>query len=178
MTYQYRGREKIPHGGRIVGCDLGLDQIATLHDGSVLRYGQSYEGIDRFVSSMTTRWEILAIETLNISSWTENEDKINELDTFVDLATAKFTRTGLVFVRQTFPSSKLCSECGFFNKSLCVSQKVWDCPKCSAIHDRDVNAAINLKNEALKTMQKNFPRHDHIWEGHLNGIIELLGGSK
>ena len=45
-----------------------------------------------------------------------------------------------------FPSSKRCSSCGFINESLSLSIREWDCPECKAHHDRDINAAVNIKN--------------------------------
>jgi putative transposase len=44
-----------------------------------------------------------------------------------------------------FPSSKLCSSCGHLLVKLPLSVREWDCPACSSHHDRDVNAAINIK---------------------------------
>ena len=43
-----------------------------------------------------------------------------------------------------YPSSKLCSECGFNYKDLKLNERVWTCSNCGSKHDRDVNAAINL----------------------------------
>ena len=45
-----------------------------------------------------------------------------------------------------FPSSQLCSNCGFQYKGLKLSEREWTCSCCGAHHIRDVNAAINLKN--------------------------------
>jgi putative transposase len=44
-----------------------------------------------------------------------------------------------------FPSSKLCSKCGHLLMKLPMSVREWDCPSCSAHHDRDINAAVNIK---------------------------------
>ncbi len=44
------------------------------------------------------------------------------------------------------PSSKMCSVCGSTNYSLKLSDRSWQCASCSSIHDRDLNAAINIKN--------------------------------
>lgn len=44
-----------------------------------------------------------------------------------------------------FPSSKLCSACGHLLVKLTLSVREWDCPNCSTHHDRDGNAAINIK---------------------------------
>ena len=44
-----------------------------------------------------------------------------------------------------YPSSKLCSHCGYKNVELKLKDRSWECPDCHAIHDRDKNAAINLE---------------------------------
>lgn len=50
-----------------------------------------------------------------------------------------------VKVIDTFaPSSKTCSICGYVHKGLKLSQRVWQCPKCLVMHDRDHNAAVNI----------------------------------
>lgn len=48
------------------------------------------------------------------------------------------------------PSSKMCSCCGYINKELKLSIREWKCKNCNTNHDRDVNAAINIKSFALK----------------------------
>jgi putative transposase len=48
------------------------------------------------------------------------------------------------------PSSKMCSCCGRINKELTLEDREWTCKGCGTKHDRDVNAAINIKNFALK----------------------------
>ena len=52
-------------------------------------------------------------------------------------------------VDRFFPSSKTCSNCGFKNKVMPLSVREWDCPECKAHHDRDINAAINIKTAGL-----------------------------
>jgi len=52
-----------------------------------------------------------------------------------------------------FPSSQKCSSCGAINpkvKSLHIRK--WECPHCNTPHDRDINAAINLKNEGIRLL--------------------------
>ena len=48
------------------------------------------------------------------------------------------------------PSSKTCSKCGSINKDLTLNDREWICPKCNEKHDRDVNAAINIKKIGLR----------------------------
>ncbi|MDY7017856.1 MAG: zinc ribbon domain-containing protein, partial [Nitrospirota bacterium] len=55
------------------------------------------------------------------------------------------------FADRWFPSSKICSACGFKNDALTLSVRSWTCLSCGASHDRDVNAAINLRNLAVSS---------------------------
>lgn len=50
----------------------------------------------------------------------------------------------LRLVSRFYPSSKLCSDCGFKYKDLKLNERTWNCSNCGSKHDRDVNAAINL----------------------------------
>ena len=50
----------------------------------------------------------------------------------------------LRLVSRFYPSSKLCSNCGYKNKDLKLKDRSWTCPECKVVHNRDVNASINL----------------------------------
>jgi putative transposase len=50
----------------------------------------------------------------------------------------------LVIVSRTFPSSKMCSQCGHRKKELSLSERVYECEQCGLEIDRDLNAALNL----------------------------------
>jgi len=60
----------------------------------------------------------------------------------------------LIKVNRYFPSSKLCSVCGYKKEDLKLSDRKWKCPKCGTLHDRDINAALNLLKEGLKQLKK------------------------
>lgn len=58
--------------------------------------------------------------------------------------------TQIVHVDKWYPSSQLCSACGYrFNGTKDLRVRRWICPHCGAEHDRDVNAACNILTEAL-----------------------------
>lgn len=58
-------------------------------------------------------------------------------------------------VGQYYPSTKVCNNCGFQAEKLATTIRMWECPKCGTVHDRDANAAINIRNEGLKLRQNN-----------------------
>jgi putative transposase len=59
--------------------------------------------------------------------------------------------TRLVIADRWYPSSRLCSVCGWKNQALRLQDREWTCPQCGTRHDRDLNAALNLKRLATAT---------------------------
>ena len=55
----------------------------------------------------------------------------------------------VLFIGRFEPSSKLCHKCGYINRDLKLSDREWICPMCGEHHDRDINAAINIKEIAF-----------------------------
>lgn len=58
----------------------------------------------------------------------------------------------LVIVDRFFPSTRRCSACHAVGPKLDVSVRQWTCSECGASHDRDVNAAVNLRDEGLRLL--------------------------
>lgn len=73
----------------------------------------------------------------------------------------KLEREGgkLVQVDRFYPSTKTCSCCGFKNNLLTLSIRDWVCPECQTHHDRDENAAQNLRQEGLRILSTNTEGH-------------------
>ncbi|MFB2881307.1 RNA-guided endonuclease InsQ/TnpB family protein [Floridanema aerugineum] len=73
----------------------------------------------------------------------------------------KLKRVGgmLVEVNRFFPSRKLCNCCKYKNDSLTLKDREWVCPKCLTHHDRDENAAKNLRSEGMRILSTNTVGH-------------------
>lgn len=59
----------------------------------------------------------------------------------------------LVTIDKWFPSSKTCRFCGAINSELKLIDRIWDCPSCGEHIERDLNAAINIKNQGLTLLE-------------------------
>ena len=113
------------------------------------------DALHQLTSDLTRRFHTIAIEDLNVRGMTKNRRLARAI---ADMGFFEFRRQleykaamrgGQVWVADRFyPSSKICSCCGHKLEKLELSVRAWTCPSCSTHHDRDVNAAINLKNMA------------------------------
>ena len=79
----------------------------------------------------------------------------NGWSSFVGKLSYKAQWCGRTFVQvdMFFPSSRLCHDCGHKYDGLLLSEREWVCDSCGASHDRDVNAALNILDEALRLSQ-------------------------
>ena len=95
------------------------------------------------------KWE----ERKELSDKSNHGKSVNDLGWyyFVQRLKTKAEEQGKIVIEANkwFASSKTCNICGYVNKDLTISDRSWICPKCGTEHNRDENAAINLKNVAL-----------------------------
>ncbi len=70
---------------------------------------------------------------------------------FVDKLIYKASDTGkrLLKINKFFASSKTCSACKNKNEELSLKEREWICKECGAEHNRDINAAYNIKQEGI-----------------------------
>lgn len=92
------------------------------------------------------------MQDLNVSDMTKNHKlamSIQELslNRFKNILTYKveWYRRKVILVDRWFASSILCSCCGYKNDELTLNNREWMCNWCDVVHDRDFNAAINIK---------------------------------
>lgn len=56
-------------------------------------------------------------------------------------------------VERFFPSSKTCNNCLYQRDKLTLDIRSWQCPNCQTLHDRDINAALNIRDEGLRILR-------------------------
>ena len=117
------------------------------------------DGLHKLTSALTRRFHVIGIEDLNVRGMLQNRKLARAI---ADMGFYEFrrqleyksTRRGsrVVLADRWYPSSKTCSQCGYVHDVLTLAQRSWICLGCGAEHDRDVNAAINLKNMAVSSI--------------------------
>ena len=112
-------------------------------------------------AEIANRYDIVCVESLNmktISNKGFGNGKAtfdNGYGMFLNMPEYKLRDRGkrLVKVDKWYPSSQICSHCGHREHTVKdLHIRKWICPDCGAEHDRDVNAAINIRNEGLRLL--------------------------
>ena len=105
--------------------------------------------------------DIICIENLNVKGMTKNHKLAKAIQdasfgTLVSMLNykAKWHNRQIIEVGRYYPSSKLCHCCGNRMQYIGLEIRNWTCPVCHSEHDRDINAAINIKNEGLRILDE------------------------
>ena len=110
----------------------------------------------QLASELCERFDTIVLETLNLDGmkrlWGR---KVSDLAfyEFVEVLKYKCSKHKRDFrqVNQWTPTTKPCSDCGYHNENLTLSDRQWICPKCGSHHDRDINAALNILRAGIAT---------------------------
>ena len=104
-------------------------------------------------SEITNRYDTLVVEDLNVRGMMRNHKLARSVGEagwsgFVNMLEYKCLWKGknLIKADRWFASSKICSACGEKYSELRLNEREWTCQACGTIHDRDINAAVNIKN--------------------------------
>ena len=116
------------------------------------------DALHQLTTDLTHRFHTIGIEDLNVRGMMKNRHLAHSI---ADIGFFEFRRqlqykaaqrgAIIVVAERWYPSSKTCSCCGHKLDVLPLSVREWTCPSCGALHDRDVNAAVNLKNMAVSS---------------------------
>ena len=129
--------------------------VARLHEKIA---NQRKDFLHKQSRQIANAYDCVCIEDLNMKamSQTLNFGKSvmdNGWGMFTSFLKYKLEEQGkkLVKVNKFFASSQTCSCCGYVNKETKnLAVRAWDCPECGTHHDRDVNAAVNIRNEGMQ----------------------------
>ncbi|AGF95870.1 Mobile element protein [Methanosarcina mazei Tuc01] len=159
-----------------IGIDVGIKDFAVLSNGEKKQKGsknrakakqrlavlhdkitnQRNDFQNKLSFKLISENQAVALETLNVKGMVKNHHLAQSISdsawsSFVTKLEYKAEWFGKTILRigQFEPSSKLCSVCGYHNKELQLKDREWTCPDCKTKHDRDINAAINIKKFAL-----------------------------
>ena len=132
-----------------------VKKLAIIHEKvSNQRHDFQHKVSKRLVSES----QAIAVETLNVRGMMKNHRLAQAIGdsawySFVLKLSYKAEWLGKTILKIGMfePSSKTCNVCGYHNSELILDVRDWLCPECGTAHDRDINAAINIKKFALIT---------------------------
>ena len=134
-----------------------LMKIKNLHEHIA---NQRKDFLHKVSRKLANTYDYVFVENLDLKSMAERKDKLKLGISIFDLGYGRFLNylsyklewlnKKLIKVDRYFPSSQLCSACNYRKSDLTLNQRSWTCPECGIKHDRDYNAAINIKKEGIR----------------------------
>lgn len=105
---------------------------------------------------LTRTFQTIVIEYLNIRGMVKNrrlakaisDANLSEIRRQL-MYKAELRQNNLELADRFYPSSKTCSDCGCIHPALTLADRVFRCPSCGMVKDRDLNAALNLKHYSV-----------------------------
>lgn len=132
-------------------------QVARLYE-HIANQRQNF--LQKLTTELVRSYDVICLETLAPKNMVKNRKLSKSIS---DVAWGELTRQlqykaewygrQVIKIDRFYPSSQLCSGCGFKNPALKdLSTRSWVCPACGEQHDRDVNAAHNILAEGLRLL--------------------------
>ena len=108
-------------------------------------------------SDLVKSFDFIGMENLNVAGMKKNHRLAKSISDagwsqFVSFLRYKSDWNHKIIqeIDRFFPSSKLCGDCGSVNHELKLDDREWVCTSCGCLHDRDLNASMNIEVEALR----------------------------
>lgn len=127
-------------------------KVARIHERVT---NQRKDFLHKLSHRMVSENQAICVETLSVDGMRRNHCLAKSIS---DAGWSEFVRQlaykcdwqgkHLLRIGRFVPSSKTCSVCGAINQELSLKDRTWDCA-CGARHDRDINAAVNIRNIAM-----------------------------
>lgn len=112
------------------------------------------------INELLTYFDTIFMEDLNVKGMLKNHHLAKAIQEvgfykFKQLLVSKalVNDKKVVFIDRFYPSSKICSQCGYKKQDLKLSDRFWVCPDCGECHDRDFNAARNILLEGQRMLE-------------------------
>ena len=144
------GMKKLPNDS--------IDLTVTSPPYDKLRKYKGFSWDFKLANKICSEYALICIEDLNVKGMIRNHKLAKSIASvswakFFEMLEYKAIWYGneIRRVPTMYPSSQTCSFCGCRNplvKNLCI--RIWECPKCHTVHDRDTNASINILKKELQ----------------------------
>ena len=159
-------RKQLVDNGKTVyskrwGKDIKVKEPSCNRDKARLRLARAHrkvankrlDFICQEAARLSKNYDVIVVEDLNMQGMSRSlhlGKSVGDLGwgMFIQRLTWACEKNGCVLVKadKWYASSKRCNDCGYEYKELTLSEREWVCPQCGCIHDRDINAALNLRD--------------------------------
>ena len=118
---------------------------------------QRHDYLHKLSTELANKYDAIFVEDLDMKEISQvyhlgKNTYDNGYGMFLEMLKYKMEDRGKIFskIDKYHPSSKKCSICGYVNEDLSLSERTWICKKCNTKHDRDYNAAINIRKRGIE----------------------------
>jgi len=122
---------------------------------------QKTDALHKLTTKLVREYDVICVRDESVNEMMQNrkfskhlpDANIGEIKRQLSYKCEWYGKT-FVKVDKQSPSAQICSGCGYKNTKLKPHQQKWNCPECKARHKRGVNAAVNVHNDGLRSLEK------------------------